>query len=79
LRIHRHGRKIKRFDQPSVGARCVEGKMKQSSLIEDLREVKENWHDKEYRNGFLSVFIPKMLFSVLAGFVGTVIVIFIIS
>ncbi len=27
--------------------------MEESSFIDDLREIKENWHDAEYRNAFL--------------------------
>ncbi|WP_165832163.1 hypothetical protein [Caulobacter radicis] len=49
--------------------------MKEPGLLDDLREVKENWHDKEFRKGFLFAFVPRMLLSILAGFVGAVVAI----
>lgn len=50
--------------------------MKEPTFLEDLREVRENWHDPEYRQGFLSAFwpaflkrfLPNVLIGVLAGY-----------
>ena len=45
--------------------------VEKSTLLEDLREVRKNWHDPEYRRGFLSGFIPSFLRSfIVYGLVG---------
>jgi hypothetical protein len=57
----------------------VEGKMEKTSFIEDLREVKENWHDPEFRRdfltGFASTFIPRFLMWFVVGLLVTAIII----
>ena len=55
--------------------------MKESGFIDDLREIKENWHDPEWRKGFwiggLNAFIRTFIVSFVAALFVTVIMIFI--
>ena len=47
--------------------------MKEPSFWEDLREVRAEWHDPEFRRGFISGFAPafirSFLTSALIGFI----------
>jgi len=51
--------------------------MKKTNFIEDMREVKENWHDRQFRKGFLIVAAASIVTSFAAAFLVTVILIFI--
>ena len=49
-------------------------KVKKPTLFDDFREVKENWHDPEYRRGFVIGFGPAFLKGFLiCGFMGLLI------
>ncbi|MGH6616097.1 hypothetical protein [Sphingomonas sp.] len=48
--------------------------MKKPTLFDDLREIKEGWHDPAFRKGFISSFWPAFLKSfLLNGFAGVLI------
>lgn len=50
--------------------------MKQPTLLEDLRDTIANWHDAEFRKGFIRGFLPtiprilaSIVFGLLIGFI----------
>lgn len=51
--------------------------MKKTSFIEDMREVKENWHDPDYRKIFLIIVAISIVISFVAAFLVTSVLILI--
>ncbi|QZH74458.1 MAG: hypothetical protein JY451_12360 [Erythrobacter sp.] len=50
--------------------------MSEPTLREDWKDLRENWHDPEYRLGFWKGFIPTFLIRFIFGIIGALFAIF---
>jgi hypothetical protein len=50
--------------------------MKRPTILDDIAEVRREWHDPEYRKGFMAAFIPR---AIIAFVVNAVVAAFLVS